>query len=115
MASISLTGKIVGKKSDPAVTLKKIGDLSIAEFSMMDTDYCYFKNKDDNPGQFYKVSVTGKSAEWLAENLTHGSKVGAHGQPVWREYNGQKFLDVKQARVVLLEDRKPATEGNSLF
>lgn len=115
MASISLTGKTVGKKSDPVCTLKKIGDLSIAEFSMMDTDYCYFKNKDDNPGQFYKVSVTGKSAEWLAENLNHGSKVGVHGQPVWREYNGQKFLDVKQARVVLLEDRKTGSESNSLF
>ena len=115
MASISLSGKLVGKKSDPAVALRKAGDISIAEFSVMDTDYCYFKNKDDNPGQFYKVSVASKSAEWLAENLTHGSKVTVHGQPVWREYNAQKFLDVKNARVVSMDDRKPAQESNSLF
>jgi len=115
MASISLSGKIVGKKSEPAIALKKIGDLSIAEFSMMDSDFCYFKNQDDNPGQFYKVSVASKAADWIAENLTHGSKVAVHGQPIWREYNGTKYLDVKNARVVSLEDRKPAEESKSLF
>ena len=115
MAAISISGKIVGKKTDPAVTLRQIGELSIAEFSVLDAQYCYFKNKDDNPGQFYKVAVTGKSATWLAENLTHGSKVAVHGQPVWREYNGTKFLDVKNASVVPMDDRKTASDDNSLF
>ena len=115
MASISISGKIVGKKSDPAVALRQIGELSIAEFSVLDTDYCYFKNKDDNPGQFYKCSVTSKAAPWLAENLTHGSKVTVHGQPVWREYDGKKFLDIKNARVIAMDDRKNSTDENSLF
>lgn len=115
MASISLSGKLVGKKSDPAVALRQIGELPIAEFSMLDTDYCYFKNKDDNPGQFYKVAVAGKNASWLAENLTHGSRVTVHGQPVWREYNGQKYLDVKNARVVSMDDRKTDSGNDSPF
>ena len=115
MASISISGKIVGKKSDPAVTLRQIGELSIAEFSVLDTDFCYFKNKDDNPGQFYKVAVASKAATWLSENLTHGSKVTVHGQPVWREYNGTKFLDVKNARVVAMDDRKNSSEESSRF
>jgi len=115
MASISLSGKITGKKSDPAVTLRQAGELSIAEFSVLDTDYCYFKSRDDNPGQFYKVQVVGKNTDWLSENLTHGSKVTVHGQPVWREYNGTKILDVKNARVVSMDDRKPAAESSSLF
>ena len=115
MASISISGKVVGKKSDPAVALRQIGELSIAEFSVLDTDYCYFKNKEDNPGQFYKVAVASKAATWLAENLTHGSKVTVHGQPVWREYNGTKFLDVKNARVVSMDDRKTSSDDSSLF
>ena len=115
MASITVSGPIVGKKSEPAVALRQIGDFSSAEFSVLDTEFAYFKNKDDNPGQFYKVSVTSKNAPWLAENLTHGDRVTVHGQPVWREYNGNKLLDVKNARVVLMGDRKTASDDSSLF
>lgn len=106
MATITLTGKVTGKQGEPAVAIREIKDLKIASFSVNDREYCYFKNKDDNPGQFYRVEVTGKGAEIAAERLQRGSWVTVTGQPVWRQYNGQKFLDVKNAKVIPCEDRK---------
>ena len=115
MASITVSGPIVGKKSEPAVALRQYDNFASAEFSVLDYEFSYFKNKDDNPGQFYKVSVTSKNAAWVAENLNHGSMVTVHGQPVWREYNGKKYLDIKNARVVPMEPRKTSTDDDSLF
>lgn len=118
MAQISSSGKITGKKTDPPVVLRQVGEILNAEFSMIDSEYCYFKNYDDNPGQFYKVHVTGRNAQWVYDNLVHGSKITVHGQPVWREYNGNRILDIKNARVQSLDDKKPAeaeAESKSLF
>jgi hypothetical protein len=116
MATIVLTGKVVGKQSEPAVSLKEYkssqgGEIKVATFSLNDREYCYFKNKDDNPGQFYRVEVTGKSAEIAVERLNLGTWVSVTGQPVWRQYNGQKFLDVKNAKITLAEDRKTSSDS----
>lgn len=118
MATISLIGKVVGKQSEPAVSMKEYkspngGEVKVASFSINDREYCYFKNKDDNPGQFYRIEVTGKSAEIAAERLSLGTWVSVTGQPVWRQYNGQKYLDVKNAKITLAEDRNTATSSNS--
>lgn len=111
MATIVLTGKVCGKAGEPAVALRTIktkdgGEAKIASFSLNDRERCYFKNKDDNPGQFYRVEVSGYSADWVSEQLKLGTWVSVTGQPVWRQYNGQKYLDVKSAKVILAEDWK---------
>jgi single-stranded DNA-binding protein len=115
MATISLIGKVVGKAGEPAVAVREIKDLKIASFSVNDREYCYFKNKDDNPGQFYRVEVTGKTAEIAADRIQLGSWVSVTGQPVWRQYNGNKYLDVKNAKITLAEDRKTATGDEMPF
>lgn len=118
MATISLIGKVVGKKSDPAVSLKEYkgrdgSALKLASFSVNDREYCYFKNKDDNPGQFYRVEVSGRLADIATDQIKLGTWVSVTGQPVWRQYNGQKYLDVKNAKFVLAEDWKTASESDS--
>lgn len=111
MATITLIGKVVGKAGEPAVSVKEFNGkegkpLTIASFSVHDKEYCYFKNKDDNPGQFYRVETTGFAAERVSNQIELGTWVSVTGQPVWREYNGNKYLDVKNAKVVLAEDWK---------
>jgi single-stranded DNA-binding protein len=99
MAQVTLSGTVCCKQGDPAVTLKKLGnDYTVAEFSIRDTEYFYYKG-DDKPGQFYKVQVGGKAAEFLPDRLERGDFVSVTGQLVQREYNGRTFLDVKDARV----------------
>ena len=120
MATITLTGKIVGKAGDPAVSTREYKGtdgkaITVASFSVNDREYCYFKNKDDNPGQFYRVEVTGKSAEIASDRLQLGSWVAVTGQPVWRQYNGQKYLDVKNAKFVLAEDWKTEASSEPAF
>lgn len=104
MASLSLFAKVVGKNGESPVSLKQGKDYTIASFSVKDNTYCYFKNKDDNPGQFYRCEVIGKQALIVSERLKRGDRVGVTGQPVWREYNGTKYLDVKNCQVTFLED-----------
>lgn len=118
MATITLIGKVVGKASEPAVSLKqyksaKGGEVKVASFSMNDREYCYFKNKDENPGQFYRIEATGIYADIASEQISLGTWLSVTGQPVWRQYNGQKYLDVKNAKIVLAGDRKPATDADS--
>lgn len=99
MAQVNLSGTVVCKQGDPAVTVKTLGnDYTIAEFSIRDTEYFYSK-EDPKPGQFYKVQVGGKAAEFLPDRLERGDFVSVTGQLVQREYNGQRYLDVKDARV----------------
>ena len=86
MAQVNLSGTVVCKQGDPAVTLKTLGnDYTIAEFSIRDTEYFYYKG-DDKPGQFYKVQVGGKAAEsgsllpWAAEVVaSHSARVRKRG------------------------------------
>ena len=99
MAQVNLSGTVVCKQGDPAVTLKTLGsDYTIAEFSLRDSEYFYSK-EDPKPSQFYKVQVGGKSAQYIADKLERGDFVAVTGQLVQREYNGRTFLDVKDARV----------------
>lgn len=98
MATATLSGTVVCKQGEPAVTLKELGNnYKIAEFSLRDTEYFYYKG-DDKPGQFYKVQVTGKQAELAVDRLNRGDFVSVTGQLVQREYNGRIYLDVKDAR-----------------
>jgi len=108
MATISIAGKVVGKTGESAVSLKQGKDYTIASFSVKDNDYCYFKNKDENPGQFYRCEVIGKQATLAAERLNRGDRIAVCGQPVWREYNGNKYLDVKNCRLTFMEDSREA-------
>ena len=96
MAQATLSGTVVCQQGKPAVTLKELGNnYKVAEFNMRDTEYFYHKG-EDKPGQFYKVQVTGKQAEFT-DRLERGD-FGVSGSLVQREYNGRTYLDVKDAR-----------------
>jgi len=120
MATITLTGKVVGKASEPPVSVKEYqgregAGMKLASCSINDREYCYFKNKDDNPGQFYRVEFSGRYADLAVDQLELGTWVTVVGQPVWRQYNGQKYLDVKNAKFTLAQDRKTAPDGKLPF
>jgi single-stranded DNA-binding protein len=72
---------------------------------MVDREYFYSKD-EEKFGQFYSVEVSGKAAEIVAERLQRGDRLAVRGQLVQREYNGKIYLDVKQASVTFLEDRR---------
>jgi single-stranded DNA-binding protein len=99
MANIQITGKVTGREGESPVTVRQAKDVTIASFNVRDTDYAYFKNKDDNPGQFYHCEVVGRQATIVAERINRGDDVTVYGQPVWRQYQGKKFLDIKNCRV----------------
>jgi single-stranded DNA-binding protein len=120
MATITLVGKVVGKAGVPAVSVKEFTTKNgtpgkLASFSLNDREYCYFKNRDDNPGQFYRVELVGRDAEIAIERIELGKWVSVTGQGVWRQYNGQKYYDVKNAKVVIAEDRKSNPESDDPF
>jgi len=99
MAQVNISGRIVCKEGEPAVTTKTLGETyTVAEFSVMDTEYFYFKG-DDKPSQFYRIQVGGKQAELLPDRLERGDFVSVTGQLVQRVYKDKTYLDVKDARV----------------
>ena len=113
MASISLAGTVTGKQGEPAVSIREFGNGGkIAKFSVVDKEYFYSKD-EEKKGQFYACEVSGKQAEILVDRLERGDKVAVHGQLVQRDYNGKTYLDVKNARVTLLESRPPAGGGDA--
>ena len=115
MAAISLAGKVTGKQGEPAVTVREFGNGGkIAKFSMVDREYFYSKD-EEKFGQFYSVEVSGKAAEIVAERLQRGDVLGVRGQLVQREYGGKIYLDVKQAAVTFLEDRRDNGGGGDAF
>jgi len=115
MAAISLAGKVTGKQGEPAVTVREFGNGGkIAKFSMVDREYFYSKD-EEKFGQFYSVEVSGKAAEIVAERLQRGDVLGVRGQLVQREYNGKIYLDVKQASVTFLEDRRDSGDDEAPF
>lgn len=109
MATICFLGKVTCKEGTEAVTFKELptkdgsSTLKIASFSARDTQYAYFKNKEDNPGQFYRCEVTGKLAEQAQERLKRGDYVGVSGQAVWRQYNDKKILDIKNCALTFVD------------
>ena len=77
----------------------------IAKFSVVDNEYFYTKDTE-RKGQFYTVEVTGKAADIVVDRLQRGDRVAVHGQLVQRDYSDRTFLDVRQARVTFLEERR---------
>ncbi len=113
MAQVNISGTVVCKQGDPAVTLKTLGEsYTIAEFSVRDTEYFYYKG-DDKPGQFYRVQVGGKSAEILAGRLERGDFISVTGQLVQRVYKDKTYLDVKDARVNQPYKERPEAGGDA--
>ena len=113
MAQVNISGTVVCKQGEPAVTLKTLGDsYTIAEFSVRDTEYFYYKG-DDKPGQFYKVQVGGKSAEIWADRLERGDFVSITGQLVQRIYKDKLYLDVKDARVNQPYKERPEADSDA--
>ena len=99
MAQVNLSGTVVCKEGTPPVTLKTLGEsYTIAEFSVRDTEYFYSK-EDPKPGQFYRVQVGGKAAEFLPDRLERGDFVSVTGQLIQSVYNDKTYLNVKDARV----------------
>ena len=118
MAAITTAGKVTCKEGTEAVTIREFGNGGkIAKFSMVDNEYFYVKEGDDRKGQFYSIEVNGKQADIVADRLKRGDRVCVRGQLVQREYNDRIYLDVKQASVTFMEDRRDdaAGGGDSLF
>ena len=63
------------------------------------------------------VEVSGKQADIVVDRLQRGDRVCVRGQLVQREYNDKLYLDVKNASVTFMEDRRdsPAGGGDSPF
>ncbi len=113
MAQITISGTVCCKQGEEPVTIKTLGnDYTIAEFSVRDTEYFYYKG-DDKPGQFYRIQVGGKAAEFLPERLERGDFVSVTGQLVQRVYNDKTFLDVKDARVNQPYKERPSGGGDA--
>ena len=115
MAQVTLSGTVVCKEGTPAVTLKTLGEsYTIAEFSVRDTEYFYSK-EDPKPGQFYRVQVGGKAAEFLPERLERGDFVSVTGQLIQSVYNDKTYLNVKDARVNQPYKERPAATSTDPF
>lgn len=116
MATLTASGPVCGgKQGQPAVSLKEGDNYAIATFSVRDSEYAYFKNKEDNPGQFFRCEVVGKQASIVADRLKKGDMVAVTGQAVWSLYNGQKLMNLKNCRVTFLEDRRETKSLEDLF
>lgn len=117
MARISLGGKVVGKAGASPVTVRQVttanGQMAIATCSVMDTDYVYYKDRDDNPGQFYNCEFRGRDAEAAEKLLQLGTNLVVYGKPVWRKYKDNRYLDVKDASFSLIGDRNTEPSENS--
>lgn len=85
------------------MTLRQGDNYTIASFSVKDQYYNYFKNKEDNPGQFYRCEVTGKQATIAHERIQRGDMVSVSAEGVWRLYDGKKIFDLKNSRITFLE------------
>ena len=112
MAAITTAGKVTAKEGTEAVTVREFGNGGkIAKFNMVDQEYFYVKEGDDRKGQFYTIEVNGKQADIVADRLKRGDRVCVRGQLVQREYNDRIYLDVKNASVTFMEDRRDAAAG----
>lgn len=116
MAAITTAGKVTGKEGQPAVTLRELSWGNVAQFNMVDKEYVYAK-EEDKLGQFYTCEVSGKQADIVADRLQRGDRVSVRGQLVQRKYQDKIYLDVKNASVTFLEDRRDDSSGGgtSLF
>ena len=115
MAQVNLSGTVCGKEGESPVTVKTLGEsYTIAEFSIRDSEYFYYKG-EDRPGQFYNVQVGGKAAQIVADRLSRGDFISVTGQLVQRLYEGKSYLDVKDARVNQAYKAPDDQPGNDPF
>ena len=116
MAAITTAGKVTCKQGTEAVTVREFGNGGkIAKFSMVDQEYFYSKD-EEKFGQFYSVEVSGKQADIVADRLQRGDRLCVRGQLVQRQYNERVYLDIKNASVTFMEDRRDqGGSGESLF
>lgn len=115
MATISIAGTVTGRAGESPVTIKTFDNgETVASFSVADRAYVYSKPGSERQGQFYRCETRGKAAEIVAERIKRGDKVGVSGQLVQRMYNEKLFLDVKNASVTFLEDRKEGSKGDDM-
>ncbi len=116
MAAITTAGKVTGKEGEPAVTVREFGNGGkIDKFNMVDRAYFYVKQGEERPGQFYTCEVSGKQADIVAERLERGDRICVRGQLVRREYKDKTYLDIKQASVTFMEDRRDTPGGDDAF
>lgn len=112
MAAITTAGKVTCKEGTEAVTIREFGNGGkIAKFSMVDNEYFYVKEGDDRKGQFFNVEVSGKQADIVADRLKRGDRLCVRGQLVQREYQDRLYLDIKNASVTFMEDRRDTGGG----
>ena len=116
MAAITTAGKVTCKQGAEAVTVREFGNGGkIAKFSMVDQEYFYSKD-EEKLGQFYSVEVSGKQADIVADRLQRGDRLCVRGQLVQRVYNEKTYLDIRNASVTFLEDRRDqGGSGDSIF
>lgn len=106
MAEVSAYGRVTCKTGEKAYTLREGEKYSFLTFSLLDSKPTknFFKDPDDNPGQFYQVEVTGKKyCAYLSEQIEKGRIVAITGQAVWSRYNDKKYLTVKNSQVTFLD------------
>ena len=118
MAAITTAGKVTCKEGTEAVQIREFGNGGkVAKFNMVDQEYFYVKQGEDRPGQFYTCEVNGKQADIVADRLQRGDRVCVRGQLVQRVYNDKTYLDIKNASVTFMEDRRDGGggSGESLF
>lgn len=110
MATISIAGTVTGRTGESPVTVKTFqsanGAETIASFSVADRAYVFVKKGEDRQGQFYRCEVRGKAAEICSDRIQRGDKIAVTGQLVQRTYNDKLYLDIKNAQITYLEERK---------
>jgi len=106
MAEVSAYGRVTCKQGEQAFSLREGEKYAFLTFSLLDAKptKSFFKNPEDNPGQFFQVEVTGKKyCSYLAEHIKQGRIVNVTGQAVWSRYNDKKYLTVKNSQVTFLD------------
>ena len=115
MPAITTAGKVTCREGTEPVTVREFGNGGkIAKFSMVDQEYFYSKD-DEKKGQFYSVEVSGKQADIVVDRLRRGDRLCVRGQLVQREYNDKLYLDVKNASVTFMEDRRDSGNNSDPF
>lgn len=106
MAEVSAYGRVTCKEGAEPFSIREGEKYSFLTFSVLDAKPTknFFKDPDDNPGQFYKVEVTGKKyCAYLADQLRKDRIVAVTGQAVWSKYKDQRYLTIKNSEVTFLD------------
>lgn len=114
MASITVSGIVACKEGTEPVTIRTFGNGNqAATFSVCDLEYVYTKEGEERQGQFYRVEVLGKPAEFALDRLRRGDRVTVRGQLVQRVYQDKLYVDVKAGSVTYLEKPRNRPDSSS--